>query len=221
MLVLWQPWVPSVLDQPLVASQTVSEVLTPAVLVDYQGRGHASGEMSTPTIRWDRGNVQIEVEPEAGVALLVETREARVRVLGTRFVVERDLLGTHVQVTRGKVEVRCDGGEAPPAVLGAGEQRSCLPTSATGLLGRARAQWSGGDHASSLVSCEQALVGASEGSPERGELLALKAELLLELDRIDEARQAARSYLDEGHTARAAELAPLVAPPPDHVEEAP
>ncbi len=213
MLWVWRPWVPTALDQPLEASQSVTEVLTPAVALDYQGRGHASGERATPTIRWDRGKLGVEVDPEADVAVTVQTREARVRVLGTRFVVERDLLGTHVEVTRGTVELRCQAGKAAPLVLELGQRRSCLPTSTAGLLGRARALWSGGDPGAALESSEQALARAEPGSPERGELLALHAELLLELERLDEARRAVRAYLDEGHTTRAEELRPLLEPP--------
>jgi hypothetical protein len=55
---------------------------------------------------------------------------------------------------------------------------------------------------------------ATDGNPEQGELLVLQVELQLEQGDVDAAREAARRYLDLGHTARADVLAPLVATQP-------
>jgi ferric-dicitrate binding protein FerR (iron transport regulator) len=217
-LMLWQPWQPTVLDRALVAEQSLHESLTPAVALDYQGRGWVSGVETAPTIRWEQGQLAVEVEQDAGVDLHIRTREAWLWVVGTEFSVDRDLLGTHVQVTRGVVELRCEGGSADPVQLGAGQQHSCAPTSATGLLGRARVLLEGGDAAAALATCERALERATDGSPEQGELLVLQVELLLELGRIAAAREAARRYLELGHTARAEVLRPLVDSVPTPVQ---
>lgn len=208
-LALWQPWQPAVLDRALVAERSLHESLTPAVALDYQGRGWVSGVETAPTIRWEQGELAVEVEQDAGVDLHIRTREAWLRVLGTVFSVERNLLGTHVQVTRGWVELRCEGGNAEPVELRAGQQHTCAPTSATGLLGRARLLLDGGDFAGALNTCEHALERAADGSPEQGELLVLQVELLLEQGHIAPAQQAARRYLELGHTARAEVLRPL------------
>jgi hypothetical protein len=77
------------------------------------------------------------VEPDRGVALQVRTDEAVVSVVGTGFDVTRDALGTSVAVRHGKVRVECHQGE--PTLLGEGESTTCLPVSAAGMLGRARA----------------------------------------------------------------------------------
>jgi hypothetical protein len=207
---LWQPWRPAMLDRALVAEHSMHESLTPAVALDYQGQGWVSGVVTAPTIRWEQGQLAVEVEQDAGVDLHIRTREAWLRVLGTEFSVERDLLGTHVQVTRGWVELRCEGGGAEPMELRAGQHHTCAPTSATGLLGRARLLLEGGDHAAALATCEQALARATDASPEQGELLVLQVELLLEQGRVAPAREAARRYLEQGHTARAEVLQPLV-----------
>jgi hypothetical protein len=101
-----------------------------------------------PRLEWEQGTLKVEVEPERGIDLAVHTREAEVRVVGTRFSVTRDALGTGVVVTHGHVAVLCADGEK--ALLGAGEARVCPPTHAAGLLGRANA----------LAAAEASLAGS-------------------------------------------------------------
>lgn len=107
------------------------------VQMHFQGRGSLAGTVHAPEIAWESGTVRLAVEPEQGIDLRVRTPEVLVRVLGTRFAVRRDALGSHVEVQRGLVSVTCTGGEElelPP-----GRVHTCVPITAAGLLARAQA----------------------------------------------------------------------------------
>jgi hypothetical protein len=75
----------------------------------------------------DRGEVTCEVAPRRGrPAFVVDAGEVRVRVVGTRFAVERDGSGARVRVDHGTVEVTSHGavtilhdGESWPSLAGA------------------------------------------------------------------------------------------------------
>ena len=177
------------------------------VTVDAEGRGQLVAEGRRVEVAWERGRLALDVDPARQLEVEVVTREAVVRVLGTAFAVERDALGTSVDVERGVVSVAC-GDDARE--LGAGDARRCLPTTAAGLLGRALALSAAEEV---LESVDRGLDVAETGSAVHGELLALRAETLAGQGRADEARAAAQAYLDAGHTARAADLAPLLARP--------
>ena len=199
---------PRPLHQVLLAPQPEELALTRHVALTYQGSGLASGSVERADIQWEMGVLEVQVEPGRGTQLVVRTAEARVVVVGTAFRVTRDSLGTAVEVERGQVELRCEG--AGERLLAAGEAASCLPARAAGLLVRARALAARGSVVAALGSVEEGLVRAAVGDPIRGELLALQAQLLLELERPAEAARAARAYLAEGHEFRAAQLEELL-----------
>ncbi len=115
------------------------ETLSPSeeVQMHFQGRGTLAGTEQAPEVAWESGTVRLAVEPERGIDLRVRTPEVLVRVLGTRFAVRRDALGSHVEVQRGLVSVTCTGGEElklPP-----GRVHTCVPVTPAGLLARAQA----------------------------------------------------------------------------------
>lgn len=66
---------------------------------------------------------------------VLRTREAEVRGTDALVHLDRDVLGTHVRVERGSVEVSC--GAAPARTVNG--EHLCPPTSAEGLLARAAA----------------------------------------------------------------------------------
>ncbi|MEQ1571924.1 MAG: FecR domain-containing protein [Myxococcota bacterium] len=176
------------------ASTDAETVLVPApgVSLTARGAGDIGGTSDAPRIDWTGGSLAVEVEPERGIDLVVETREARVRVVGTVFSVDRDALGTSVGVTRGKVEVTCAGGR--PQLLGAGERVTCLPNTAPGLLGRANALKAANAAPADVLAAVDAGLPIAQG-PYEGELRAVRAEMLLQLDRPVEAVAEARRYL--------------------------
>lgn len=183
---------PQPITARLEAEDTVTEALTPAVQLRYSGSGVVGGTDRAPRIRWEVGELRVEVDP--GIALSVETDDAVVRVLGTLFTVVRDARGTTVSVERGRVSVSC-----VDHVLEPGMSATCLPTRPAGLLARARSLRA--DPASALDAVSRGLALAQPGDPVRGELLALQVELLASTDPTT-ARAAAERYLAEGYQAR-------------------
>ena len=133
------------------------------------------------------------MDPQAGLSVTVETTDGEIRVLGTVFRVERSALGTAVDVTRGQVEVNYE--DQSSHRLMSGNQALCMPTSAAGLLGRARAIT--GQPELVLASIEQGLELDSHPAVE-GELRALQVDVLVELSRNQDAMAAARAYLSLG-----------------------
>ena len=95
-----------------------------------------AGTERSPHIVWHSGK-SIDVDPQAGLAVTVETTDGTSRVLGTVFRVDRSALGTTVDVSRGQVEVNCKDQSSHRLV--SGNRALCMPTSAAGMLGRARA----------------------------------------------------------------------------------
>lgn len=181
---------------------------TDEVRFDFRGRGRLGGTSRAPVVDWEVGVLRIEVEPERGIDLVVHTREADVRVVGTGFTVSRDALGTTVAVTHGHVAVMCVDGEKQ--LLGAAEQRICLPTNASGLLGRAQAlvdQGATGDEV--LAAADHGLAAGASGAV-RGELELLRVETLTRLGRAAEALGAADAAL-AGAPSRRIELQRLAA----------
>jgi ferric-dicitrate binding protein FerR (iron transport regulator) len=136
----------------------------------------------------------VEVVPDRGVRLSVETPEAEVRVVGTGFTVERDALGTRVEVRHGRVEVDC--GAEVTRLLREGDTVTCLPRTAGGLLGRAlalQAQNAPGEEILSVL--ERALALPDVSTSHADELGAHRVRVLLSLHRDAEALEAARRYL--------------------------
>ncbi|MBN1335125.1 MAG: FecR domain-containing protein [Deltaproteobacteria bacterium] len=208
---LARPW-----DPPLrveLRSETAWAEARPArgVNVLVRGEGAIAGTEHHPRLRWDKGRMRIEVDPALDLDLVVVTREARAQVTGTVFSVVRDALGTHVSVSRGSVETTClRGGEV--FALTASEARTCLPTDAPGMLGRARAledrqaPWQ-----DVLDAAEAGLAQDRRPSTTRSELLVIRLEALLGLGRRAEALEAARAYLESGVDVRRADVERIAA----------
>ena len=183
------------------AATEAPEVVRPApgVALRVDGTGEVGGTAQAPRIDWTGGALSVEVTPGQGIALTVVTREAVVRVIGTVFTVDRDALGTRVDVSRGKVEVTCSDG--PVHALTAGRTATCLPTTAPGLLARANRLKKDGAPARRILEAVEAALPMASG-PFRAELLALQAETLLASGRERQARAAADAYLESGGPRR-------------------
>jgi len=182
------------------------------VRVAYVGTGHVSGTAEAPVIHLSRGHVRVEVDPEQGVALEVRTEEGTVRVLGTVFTVDRDALGTRVHVERGRVGVACADGAASELALD--EEGSCLPATASGLLGRAlRLTQDGAPLEAVLEAADRGQAAATAGDFDWRELQALRVQALLQAGDAPAACEAARAWPSLEEDPRAAELARLLESP--------
>jgi ferric-dicitrate binding protein FerR (iron transport regulator) len=180
----------------------------PGVRLELDGTGELTGDALAPRLAWSAGKVEVSVEPNAGIDLRVQTREGEVRVVGTVFSVERDPLGTTVGVSRGKVEVSCEG--QPARYLTAGQTSTCWPTSAGGLLGRARALDTGAAPAEAVLETIDAGLAQGKGTgPIHDELTVLRIQKLQAAGRPDDALPAARAYLAAGSALRRGEVARL------------
>lgn len=179
--------------------------LTDDVRLAVDGIGSATGTVGEPRIRWESGRLRVEVTPDRGVALVVETEEARVEVRGTAFTVERSALGTEIRVEHGEVAVSCSDGTHRSLV--ADRSVVCLPTTAAAWTGRARAlRAAKRPDAEVLEAVDRGLALAADRRSERGELLVLRLGVLIEAGRDDEALETAEQYLASGATAREAEV---------------
>jgi ferric-dicitrate binding protein FerR (iron transport regulator) len=190
--VLW----PRSIEARLDAAATVTTDASPEVRLSYSGTGDVRGTRAAPVVHWEVGTLTAEVEP--GTPFVVETDEGTATVLGTRFTVVRDALGTTISVERGRVRVSCGD-----IVLDPGQSRTCLPVRPSGWLARARALRRS-DPKAAADAVLDGLAISVPGDPVRGELLALHIELLG--DDPDAARSSARTYLREGYTARAEQI---------------
>ena len=182
----------------------------PNVALSYTGSGTVGGTSDAPRITWDSGLLNVEVTSDKGVRLAVTTKEAEVRVIGTGFSVTRDALGTRVDVRHGHVEVDC-GDEATRA-LTAGAGVTCLPRSAAGLLGRARAlQAANAPAADALEALDRGLAVVGPQPAVRDELNARRVSALYALARHGDAIDAARAYVSAGGGTRQAEMVQIAA----------
>jgi ferric-dicitrate binding protein FerR (iron transport regulator) len=197
------------LHADLSADVPTTAPLTPEVTLHYQGDGTVTGSPKDVAIDWVVGTLDAEVEPERGIHLAVVTDEAHVRVTGTVFRVTRSALGTAVSVTRGGVEVVC--GADAPRLLTPGDEAVCVPLTASGRLGRARALRTGGaSTADVLAAVDAGLALTSPTDPVRGELLAFELDLLVSTGDTASARAVAAAYLDAGFPTRRGDVAALV-----------
>ncbi len=186
--------------QGTVASGTTEPL--PGLQLAAAGVGQLGGTESAPRVDWTSGTLRVEVEPSAGLDVEVVTSEARVRVVGTVFRVERNGLGTQVGVTRGRVDVHCTDGTGHE--LGGGEDAICLPVTASGLLARARALQGLGEHSGAVEAARQGASKASEG-PIATELQLVEAQALAGAGRRDEASLAVEQLLMGGAAHRKAD----------------
>ncbi|MCB9763971.1 MAG: FecR domain-containing protein [Alphaproteobacteria bacterium] len=205
-LSLWPADAPDPLHAELAGVQQAD---APGLSIEAEGEGLLSGTTTAPRLRWREGRVALAVDPAAALDLQVQTREARVRVTGTVLSVERDVLGTHVALTRGRVVVDCLA-DGRTHTLQPGDALSCLPVSADGSLARARALQAGGAAPEALLAeVDQGLSRAEGSRTARDELAALRASLLHALGRDAEALAAARAWLDTDAAVRRDEVEQL------------
>ena len=198
------------LDEQLTAPQRTERALTPAVALAFRGTGSATGPYSAPRLHWDLGTLDVEVDPTAGIHLVVDTTEASIRVVGTGFGVTRDARGTRVDVAHGIVAVTCEDGWT--GELRASETHTCLPVTAAGWLLRVQALQDDGATADVLLDAiTRGMALAPAQDPVVAELIELRVEVLLAAGKVAEAREAAKAYPPDG--PRAAELARLHARP--------
>ncbi len=210
LLTMWWPSAPPTQGVGALASEEAWAARQfEGVSLSYRGVGDVEGARKAPRIEWQRGVLNVEVTPDRGLDVQVQTREAEVRVVGTGFTVTRDALGTRVEVRHGVVETRCVGGEVQR--LEQGDVVTCAPESAAGLLGRAQALRSGGapgDEVLSAIAAGRARAGSGAVADE---LDALRVQVLADQGRPVEALAAARAALEGGATSRRAELIALSA----------
>lgn len=184
--------------------------LSPEVELQVDGAGRVGGTRFQPALTWQIGRIDVEVEPDRNVALSVETREARVEVVGTGFTVVRDALGTVVTVAHGRVRVTCAG--AASTLLGAGERTECKPGSAAGLLARAQAERASDVATSVIIADVRSGLATAGPVAVHQELRALLVQLLIDAGDPAGAAAAAAAYIEVGGP-RADELRALVADP--------
>jgi len=211
-LILLQPRLPGPHESPLALDSEAawSDLApTPELALDFRGKGSIRGTRAAPRVEWRSGTLHAAVTPDRGVDLQVRTPEATVAVLGTEFEVERTAPGTTVSVRRGRVQVTCDLGTA--RTLTRGQTWTCLPTTAAGLLGRARhLQRAGAPTADVLSSIELGLGRPQAPPPVVEELRFVKVEVLADSGRRREALTEARALLAAGAEHRRGELEQLV-----------
>ncbi|MDP2306550.1 MAG: hypothetical protein Q8P18_11055 [Pseudomonadota bacterium] len=182
----------------------------PNVALSFDGTGTVEGQSDAPQIKWDSGLINVEVTPERDVRLALFTREAEVRVVGTGFTVLRDSLGTRIDVRHGRVEVDC--GEDATVALEAGDGLLCLPQSAAGLLGRARAlQAAGAPSADALAALDRGLAIVGPQAAVRDELVVRRIRALFDLSRHGEVIDAARAYTASGGGGRQSDVEKIAA----------
>lgn len=204
LLVARAPEAPPALRTVALAGLSGPVALSDIVEVTPSGEGTAHGADRAWTVAWEAGTLGVAVVPRQSAQVEIDTREARVRVIGTRFTVDRDALGTRVVVTEGRVAVDCADGASHELI--AGGDAECLPTTDAGLLGRALAQSGRGDAPDAiLATLDRGLAVSSD--PEVGaELRAAEIDPLLALGRTADARDAAEQYLSLADAPRADEI---------------
>jgi hypothetical protein len=195
-----------VLDEVLHSpDRTTQREPLPTMALSYQGRGTLAGDRAAPRLSWDSGQVAIEVTPDTGTLLTVRTREALIQVVGTAFTVTRSGPRTEVEVHRGQVDVRCAAGGG--AQLHAGQSHGCGPASEAGWLALAHQLHSpGADPEHALQAIDTGLAMADPHGLVTTELLALRAQVLAEAGRLDEALEAVRVALERPQTHRRQQL---------------
>jgi hypothetical protein len=176
----------------------------PGVVLDVDGTGRASGTTRDVLLTWEAGTLGVEVQPDAGIALQVATPEGAARVVGTGFDVLRDAFGTTVTVRHGQVEVTC--AEQAPILLVAGHSRSCLPITAAGLLGRARAQQRDGSSPDVVLATLDLGLARAPSPQVRDELRVARIDVLVRASRHGDALREAEAYLADGGVVRRDEI---------------
>ncbi len=198
---------PEQLDTHLVQqAEPIDLAPMPGVRLAYQGGyGELGGTTRSPEIDWISGELAVEVEPNRGIQLSVHTQEATVRVVGTRFTVNREDAHTVVAVQRGKVEVTCADGEQ--VMLTNYQQHACESRSPSRLVFRAaRLRDRGAAPDKVLGVVERGLGLAAEGEAAWSHLQVLRMLTLADMGDEAQALEAATSYLDAEHARRRDEV---------------
>ncbi len=182
-------------EQPLLSElEWKEQSLVPGIHARFQGMG-ALAEDDPPLVTWDAGVIELAVDPEAGIDLTIRTSEAEIRVLGTVLSVSRDALGTEVRVDRGRVAVTCT--ETETTEVAAGENRLCLPTTAGGLLGRARTLDKAEAPSTDVLAAIEAGLEIAEG-PIGNELATYRIQHLLAIEANAPALEYVEAYIVSG-----------------------
>jgi hypothetical protein len=182
----------------------------PHVALHMGGEGRLEGTEQAPIVSWSAGTLEVEVTPQQGVDLTIETPEATIRVVGTAFVVERERYATRVVVQEGTVRLTCTDGTARPVT--AGQEQTCLPTEPLQLLLRLTELYQAGAPAEvRLASAAAGLERAVPGDPLRAEILAHHTRAAADSGQIERALASAEEYLASGGGPRRPELLSFVA----------
>jgi len=168
---------------------------TPVSGLTAWGSGRATGvaDRGRVSMALEAGSLELDVDPARELSVTVDTDEARVSVLGTRFTVSRSAVGTSVFVSRGRVEVACQGHDGV-RVLSQGSRTTCLRNAGVGL-GLALAHQRSGALDDGLRAVEEGLAHPDGEAATRAALVDLQVELLFALGRVEEALAAVDSTL--------------------------
>lgn len=203
----WFALPPAALAELLYAVSPTERIFTAGLRFEYLGSGGVDGTMDAPRIRWEVGTLTVDVAPTGGVELIVETDEAHLTASDAGFTVTRNALGTTIEIGRGSVVARCDGVREN---LIPGKGRACLPVRAAGWIGRAEALAAAGRPPEAVLEAiESGLRLAGQDDPARGELLAQRIRVLVDLGKYADALSAADDYLESGATSREDEVRSL------------
>ena len=178
------------------------EALAEHVVATWDGEGLVQSGPDGVVIDWELGRLELDVA--RGAAVRVDTPEGSVRVSGTRLTVERDALGTAVSVADGAADVACSG--AAEQALAPGDDHACWPTTAAGLLNRARTLSERGATPEDVLAAADRGLALADDAPVRGELAALRLGALVTAGRDAEALIAAEEALIGADGARAEEV---------------
>lgn len=165
------------------------------VQAHVQAQPQGVGVARSDRILWEEGTLRVEVEPERGVELIVETEEARVRVVGTLFEVHREDFGTEVRVDRGAVEVTC---HERVHLLGAQDTTRCFPSAEVAVGYVLELQRRSMPAVTWLEVIEEARRSPQLHPETTGGLLALEIDAYLLLERNEHALRLLRDALEEG-----------------------
>jgi FecR protein len=161
--------------------------------IDHDGQGSLRRDGRTVSIDWDYGRLALEVDPDRGLTVEVLTPEGRVQLVGTAVVVERNALGTRVEVRDGEVQVACSGG--PATALAADHDLTCYPVTAAGWLNRTRALEEQGLNPVELIGEVDRGLQAPGTPAELGELWTVRTNALVSAGRTSEALESAEQAL--------------------------
>lgn len=165
----------------------------PGVALDYTGWGFVSGSERQPRIHFGAGSLHVDVEPNQGIDLVIETPNGVVSVVGTVFDVVVDDLGTRVSVERGAVKVACELGDS--SLLRAGESTRCVRASASTLNMLAVKSVLAGNHPERVLSLVDRALDLQPVPEVEEQLLLRRFHTLASLGRTSDLGAAADAWL--------------------------